>query len=161
MIERHDRYRIEERVRALNDLGFSVGEVVLEQTDKGNQLRLKVLVTDRTFHRDQLADLTGLMAEETQARRMMNEINEQRATLADERTRSVPLPVAAYHWLTHLYQPLVERLAPLISEDCPPTEAYCQMLEHKWYLSERAGHDVGHDAATTDLLARKAGQRSG
>jgi hypothetical protein len=31
------------------------------------------------------------------------------------------------------------------------------VLEHKWYLSERAGHDVGHDAATEDLLAKVAG----
>ena len=156
IIERHERYRIEERVRALNDLGFSVGEVMLEPTDKGNQLRLQAQVTDRTFHRDQLADLTGIMAEETQARRIINEIQEQRATLADERTRSVPLVVAAYHWQTRLYHPLVERLAPLISDDCPPPEAYCQLLEHKWYLSEEAGHDVGHDAAIADLLASRA-----
>jgi hypothetical protein len=32
-------------------------------------------------------------------------------------------------------------------------ESYCQILEHKWYLSERAGHDVGHLAAVEDYLA--------
>ena len=153
IVERRDRYRIEERIRALNQLGFSVGEVMLEPTDKGNQLRMQVLVTDRTFHRDQLAGLTGIFAEETQAQRMMNEIQELRASMADERIRTVPLAVAAYHWLTHLYQPAVARLAPLIRYDQPPEEVYCQLLEHKWYLSERAGHDVGHDAATEDLLA--------
>jgi hypothetical protein len=157
IIERRDRYRIEERIRALNQLGFSVGEVMLEPTDKGNQLRMQVLVTDRTFHRDQLAGLTGISAEETQAQRLMNEIQELRAAMADERIRTVPLAVAAYHWLTHFYQPLIERLAPLIRDDRPPQEVYCQVLEHKWYLSERAGHDVGHDAATEDLLAQAAG----
>ena len=157
IIERRDRYRIEERIRALNQLGFSVGEVMLEPTDKGNQLRMQVLVTDRTFHRDQLAGLTGISAEETQAQRLMNEIQELRAAMADERIRTVPLAVAAYHWLTHFYQPLIERLAPLIRDDRPPQEVYCQVLEHKWYLSERAGHDVGHDAATDDLLAHAAG----
>jgi hypothetical protein len=157
LLERGDRYRIEERIRALNQLGFSVGEVTLEPTDKGNQLRMQVLVTDRTFHRDQLAGLTGISAEETQAQRLMNEIQELRAAMADERIRTVPLAVAAYHWLTHFYQPLIERLAPLIRDDRPPQEVYCQVLEHKWYLSERAGHDVGHDAATDDLLAQAAG----
>ncbi|MEO7731039.1 MAG: DUF4032 domain-containing protein, partial [Kofleriaceae bacterium] len=82
IIERRDRYRIDERIRALNELGFSVGEVTLEPTDKGNQLRMQVLVTDRTFHRDQLAGLTGVSAEETQAQRMMNEIQEVRASMA-------------------------------------------------------------------------------
>jgi hypothetical protein len=156
ILERGDRFRIEERIRALNQLGFSVGEVVLEPTDKGNQLRMQVLVTDRTFHRDQLAALTGISAEEIQAQRMMNEIQELRASMADARIRTVPLAVAAYHWLTHFYQPIVERLAPLIAEDRPPQEVYCQVLEHKWYLSERAGHDVGHDAAAADLLTRVA-----
>jgi Domain of unknown function (DUF4032)/Lipopolysaccharide kinase (Kdo/WaaP) family len=154
IIERRDRYRIDERIRALNDLGFSVGEVTLQPTDKGNQLRMQVLVTDRTFHRDQLAGLTGISAEETQAQRMMNEIQELRASMADERIRSVPLAVAAYHWLINLYQPIVERLAPVFRDDRPPQEIYCQVLEHKWYLSEKAGHDVGHDAAAQDLLER-------
>jgi Domain of unknown function (DUF4032)/Lipopolysaccharide kinase (Kdo/WaaP) family len=157
ILDRRDHYRIEERIRALNELGFSVGEVVLEPTEKGNQLRMQVLVTDRTFHRDQLASLAGISAEETQAQRMMNEIQELRAAMADERIRTVPLAVAAYHWLTHFYQPIVERVAPLIRDDRPPQEVYCQVLEHKWYLSERAGHDVGHDAATEDLLALAAG----
>jgi hypothetical protein len=126
--------------------------VTLEPTDKGNQLRMQVLVTDRTFHREHLAALTGISAEETQAQRMMNEIQELRAAMADERIRTVPLAVAAYHWLTHLYQPNVDRLASLVRDDRPAQEMYCQLLEHKWYLSERAGHDVGHDAATDDLL---------
>ncbi|HNJ98690.1 MAG TPA: DUF4032 domain-containing protein, partial [Ilumatobacteraceae bacterium] len=28
-----------------------------------------------------------------------------------------------------------------------PAELYHQMLEHRWYLSEREGHDVGFDEA--------------
>lgn len=156
ILERHERYRIEERVRTLNQLGFSVSEVMLEPTEKGNQLRMQVLVTDRTFHRDQLAGLTGISAEETQAQRMMNEIQELRAAMADERIRTVPLAVAAYHWQTQFYQPIVDRLAPLVRDDRPAQELYCQMLEHKWYLSECAGHDVGHEAATSDLLAKAA-----
>jgi hypothetical protein len=31
-------------------------------------------------------------------------------------------------------------------------ELYCQVLEHKWYLSERAQRDVGHQAAIDDYL---------
>jgi hypothetical protein len=33
-----------------------------------------------------------------------------------------------------------------------PIELYCQILEHKWYLSERARQDVGHQAAVEDYI---------
>jgi hypothetical protein len=39
-----ENYRIQERIRALNALGFSVGDVELASTENGNQLRLRVVV---------------------------------------------------------------------------------------------------------------------
>jgi len=44
------------------------------------------------------------------------------------------------------------RLQPLIERAGDPAELYCQVLEHKWYLSEAAHHDVGHQAAVEDYL---------
>jgi hypothetical protein len=148
-----EHYRIQERIRALNELGFSVGDVQLAATSEGDQLRLRVLVTDRNFHRDQLYNLTGLDVEEMQARQLMNEIRELRARLTREENRSTPLSVAAYYWLERVFGPTVERLAQLTDAHTTQAELYCQMLEHKWYLSERAQRDVGHEAATQDYLA--------
>ncbi len=37
----------------------------------------------------------------------------------------------------------------------PPVQAYCDLLEVRWLLSERAGADVG-DAAALAALAAKA-----
>jgi hypothetical protein len=149
-----EQYRISERIRALNDLGFSVGDVQLAATEQGDQLRLRVLVTDRNFHRDQLYNLTGLDMEEMQARKLMNEIQEIRATLTRNKNRSTPLSVAAFHWLEQVYSPVVEKLTQLTDEHTSPAELYCQVLENKWYLSERAQCDVGHDAATEDYLSK-------
>jgi hypothetical protein len=153
IIHPDEAYRIQERIRALNDLGFSVGDVSLDSTPSGNQLRLRVMVTDRNFHHDQLYSLTGLDAEEMQARKLMNEIQEQRALLSDAGSRSVPLEVAAFHWLEHVYRPIAAQLEPLAGLHMPVLELYCQVLEHKWYLSERSQRDVGHQAATQDYLA--------
>lgn len=149
-----EHYRIQERIRALNMLGFSVGQVELASTENGDQLRLRVAVTDRNFHQDQLQSLTGLMVEEKQARKMMNEIQELNATLSQNNNRTTPLSVAAYHWLQDYYQPTIERLSSLIDENTSPGELYCNILEHKWYLSEKAQRDVGHLAATEDYLVR-------
>lgn len=149
-----EEYRIQERIRALNRLGFSVGDVELTPLENGRQLRLHVVVTDRNFHREQLFNLTGLDAEEQQAQKMMNEIHELRAMLSTDPERNVPLSVAANHWLENVYTPVVERLQPLVTRQMTPQELYCQVLEHKWYLSEREQRDVGHQAAVDDYLGK-------
>lgn len=152
VINRDEKYRIQERIQALNSLGFSIGEVILEGGENGDKLRLSVVVTDMNFHRDQLLGLTGIEAEEMQARKMMNEIYELKATLSQINNRSTPLSVAAYKWMEDIYLPTLKGLEPIIHEDTDPAEIYCQLLEHKWYLSERAQRDVGHEMAVEDYL---------
>ena len=93
-----ERWRIQDRIRKLNALGFSVGEIELESTGEGDRLRMRTIVTDRDYHRHQFHNLTGLVAEEKQAERMLNEVLELKATLAQRDNRSVPLSVAAFHW---------------------------------------------------------------
>ena len=154
VINPDEHYRINERIRALNELGFSVGDVQLAATPGGDQLHMRVMVTDRNFHHDQLYSLTGLDAEDMQARKLMNEIQELKATLTLTQNRSTPLSVSAFYWLERVFTPAVERLAPLTDTHTSKVELYCQVLEHKWYLSERAKRDVGHEAATEDYVAR-------
>jgi hypothetical protein len=94
-----------------------------------------------------------LETEEKQAQKMMNEIRELRASLSKEQNRSASLSVAAFKWLEDTYLPAVRQLQPLIDKNkADPAELYCNILEHKWYLSERAQRDVGHQAAITDYL---------
>jgi len=152
IIAPEEEFRIQERIRALNRLGFSVGKVELTPLESGRQLRLDVEVTARNFHREQLFNLTGLDGEEQQAQKMMNEIHELRATLYSEPERNLPLSVAANHWLVNVFTPVVDSLQPLVSRQMTPQELYCQLLEHKWYLSERAQRDVGHQTAVEDYL---------
>ncbi len=151
-----EHYRIQERIRALNALGFSVGDVELRDTDHGDQLRLRVVITDRNFHRAQLLSLTGLEVEERQARLMMNEIQELKATLSKNQNRNVPLSVAAYHWINQIYTPTLKLLQPLLKADVDAAELYCQVLENKWFLSEKAKRDVGHQKAAEDYIERFA-----
>lgn len=160
IINPDEHYRIQERVRVLNNLGYSVGNIELEGTDDGNRLRLRVVVTDRNFHRDQLFNLTGIDAEENQAQVMMNEIQELRATLSQAGDHKAPLGVAGYYWLENVYKPVVDSLGQMVSDHSTPTEIYCQILEHKWYLSEQAQHDVGHQMAAEDFIVRFGSRES-
>ncbi|PKL77122.1 MAG: DUF4032 domain-containing protein, partial [Candidatus Melainabacteria bacterium HGW-Melainabacteria-1] len=153
------KYRIQERIRKLNALGFSVDEVLLRPVDGGDQLQFRVMVTDRHFHRHLLQGLTGLEAEEQQAQRLINEIQETRAGLSQTQNRSTPLSVAGQQWLSDTYRPLVQQLQDAEIGSYSPLEIYCLMLEHKWYLSEAAQQDVGHHKALESFLAQVLPQR--
>ncbi|RKH31271.1 DUF4032 domain-containing protein [Corallococcus praedator] len=152
ILQPHESYRIHERIRTLNDLGFSVGEVELLANGQGSQLRMRTIVTDREYHRHQLHTLTGIVAEERQASLLLNEMQEMKATLTRKLDRSVPLSVAAFRWLDERYHPTLSRLQKDLGRAADTAELYCQVLEHKWFLSERAKRDVGLDAALQDYV---------
>lgn len=152
LIQPDQKYRIQERIRKLNQLGFSVDEVWLQPIASGDQLQVRVMVTDRHFNKGLLQGLTGLEAEEQQAQRLINEIQEIRAELSQAANRSVALSVAAQRWLEQRWQPLHSEIRQLQRESPEPLELYCLMLEHKWYLSEKAGQDVGHHKALQDYV---------
>ena len=152
-IDARERWRIGERVRALNALGFSVGEVVLARDESDREhFTVRVAVTDRSHHRRLLHALTGLETQEHQARTIINEINELRATMSQERNRSASLGAAAFRWLEERYRPLTHELGK-VDPHTSPAELYCDLLEHKWLVSEREQRDVGHEAALTGYLA--------
>jgi hypothetical protein len=155
VINPKERFRIQERIRALNELGFSVRELEIRTDDGGDKLKMRAVVADRNFHRDQLLGLTGLETEEMQAQKMMNEIQELRASLSKEKNRSIAMSVAAYKWLEETYIPAVQQLKPIIDRNkVDPAEMYCTILEHKWYLSENARRDVGHKTTIEDYLRK-------
>ena len=90
-----EQWRIQDRIRKLNALGFSVGEVEFIATGEGDRLRMRAIVTDRDYHRHQFHGVAGMLVEERQAEMMLNEIRELKATLTREMNRSVPFSVAA------------------------------------------------------------------
>jgi Domain of unknown function (DUF4032) len=155
LIRPGESYLIQERIRALNDLGFSVGEIELVKTEQGDSLRLRTIVVDREYHRRLLHGLTGLVAGDRQAALMINEIKELQATLSAQHKKPQALNVAAHRWLEQVYRPTAQRLREALGPRDDETELYCQVLEHKWYLSERAKKDVGHEAALEDYLKNR------
>src|SRR5262249_58179624 len=83
-----ERYKLEERMQRLNALGFDVEEIQLSATPDGYRLNLDPHVVEPGHHRHRLLRLTGLDAQENQARRMLNDIARYRE--AFERTGSRP-----------------------------------------------------------------------
>jgi hypothetical protein len=147
-----------ERIRALNELGFSVGEVDLVASGDSDHLRMRTILTDRNYHRHQLHNLTGIVAEERQATLLLNEIQELKATLTRELNRSIPLSTAAFRWMEERFRPTLQKLQPVRGATAL-SELYCQVLEHKWFLSERAKKDVGLERAIEDYVELRKRQK--
>jgi hypothetical protein len=55
--------------------------------------------------------------------------------------------------MSGVLEPTLSRLRPAIGPGRDPLQAYCDVLEHKWILSESAGRDVGLDAAIEAYIA--------
>jgi hypothetical protein len=147
------RFRVAERLRRLNDLGFDVGEMELTTGPEGARLKVHTRVAEPGQHRRELFRLTGLDVGENQARRMLNDLRSFRAHLEQRDGRPVPEAVAGHRWVAEVYQRVVDAIPPDLAGRLAPAEVFHEVLEHRWFLSERAGRDVGTRAAARSYFA--------
>jgi hypothetical protein len=147
------QWRIAERLQRLNDLGFDVGEVELITSDEGAKLRVETRVAEPGQHRRELFRLTGLEVQERQARRLLNDIRAFKAHLEQKAVGAVPDSYAAHRWLAEIYQPVVDAIPPELVGRLAPAEVFHEVLEHRWFLSEKAGKDVGTAEAAESYFA--------
>ena len=147
------QWRVAERLRRLNDLGFDVGEVELITSPEGARLRVETRVAEPGQHRRELLRLTGLEVQERQARRLLNDIVAFRAYLEQKTGRPVAESLAAQRWLAEVYQPVVEAIPRELAGRLAPAEVFHEVLEHRWFLSEKARRDVGTAEAARSYFA--------
>jgi hypothetical protein len=140
-------YLIEERLRRLNALGFDVDEMELVADGEGYRLRVQPHVVEPDHHARTLQALTGLQVQENQARRILNDLAQYRNRLQKARGGPVPEAVVAYRWLSEMFEPTVQSVPPALRGRLEPAELYHELLEHRWFLSEAAGRDVGLEEA--------------
>ena len=146
------RRRIAERLHRLNKLGFDADEVELIPVPEGNKLRLRTRVAESGHFARQLFLRTGIDAGENQARRLLNDIASFRAYLEQKEGHPVSEIVAANRWLEEIYDPVIASIPEQLRGRLPPAEIFHEILEHRWYMSEAAGRDVGTTTATKDYL---------
>jgi Domain of unknown function (DUF4032)/Lipopolysaccharide kinase (Kdo/WaaP) family len=148
----HEGHRLEERLRRLNELGFDVEEVELVSVGGTAHLKLHAKVVEPGHHRRRLLHLTGLDAQENQARRLLNDVTRYRTYLEREGEEPVSDAAAAGRWLAEVFEPAIAAVPEELRGRRAAAELFHELLEHRWFLSERAGTDVGIDAAIDDYL---------
>jgi tRNA A-37 threonylcarbamoyl transferase component Bud32 len=145
-----ERHRIDARLRRLNDLGFDVAELQMVPEDGGSTVGSRVTVqpkvVDAGHHSRRLLRLTGVDAEENQARRLLNDLDTYRASLGDRAGRDDE-EIIAHRWLAEVFEPTLSSVPDDLSAKLDPAQVFHEVLEHRWFLSEAAGYDVGLPAA--------------
>jgi hypothetical protein len=137
----NDRWRIARRVERLNELGFDVDELDIVTDIGGRTVRVQPKVVDPGHHSRRLLRLTGIDAQENQARRMLNDLD---AYAAGTDQQGEDEEIVAYHWVTDAYEPVLRAIPRDLRGKLTGPEIYHEVLEHRWYLSEQAGREVGN-----------------
>jgi len=156
-----ERYKVDARIRRLNDLGFDVAEVKVTVQPGGYEVAVQPKVVDAGHHSRRLLRLTGIDAGENQARRLLNDLDAFRAqwglSAEDEE-------IVAHRWVAEVFEPTIRAVPKSLRGKLEPAEIFHEMLEHRWFLSEHAGHDVGIRTAVesyvVEVLARKPDERA-
>jgi hypothetical protein len=148
--EAGDRWRVEERIRRLNELGFDVDELAISTDIAGSTIQIQPKVVDAGHHSRRLLRLTGLDVEENQARRLLNDLDAFRA--AQDRQNDDE-ELVAHDWLARVYEPVVRSVPREMARKLEAAELFHEVLEHRWYMSERVGHDISITDALKDYVA--------
>jgi hypothetical protein len=145
-----DRRAVERAMRQLHDLGFAVEEVSIAIDGENKVLKFQPKLVAAGYHTNRLRELMGLETEELQAKRILASFDRYRAR---ESNLSANVNEVTFKWLTEVFNPIVNSVPAEHLGRVEPAQLFHEVLEHRWYLSEAAGHDVGLDFASKSYVS--------
>ncbi len=138
-ISANERWRVTARIERLNRLGFDVGELDMVTDIDGTTVVIQPKVVDAGHHSRRLLRLTGLDAEENQAQRLLNDLDEYRA--ATDRQNEDQWTVA-HDWLDDVFEPVIRAIPREMRGKLEPAQIFHELLDHRWFVSQRENRDV-------------------
>ena len=144
-------WRVEHRLRRLNDLGYDVAQIDIDDVAGEPHVMVQTHVVEAGHHRRRLFELTGLDVQENQARRILNDLDSYRSRAVMPDTEVDEYTVAR-HWMTDVFDPVIESVPRSFANKLEDAEVFHEVLEHRWFLSESAGREVSLDDATRSYL---------
>ena len=144
-----EMWRIEQRIERLNELGFDVEELDIVTDFDGDRIRIQPKPVEAGHHQRELQALTGLCVEDGQACRLLNDMT---SFIAHYDLGREDRAIAANRWLTEIFEPIMAMVPPEARGKLEPAEIFHEILVHRWYLSERAGREVGIFETARDYI---------
>jgi hypothetical protein len=146
-----EMWRIEQRIRRLNQIGFDVDELDIVTDWDGATMRIQPKVVDAGHHCRRLQALTALTVEENQARRLLNDMD---AFAAHHQMQQEDETVIAHRWLTSAFEPVVRMVPAELRGKLEPAEVFHEILEHRWYLNEEHDEELDLFETARDYVER-------
>ncbi|WP_412847009.1 DUF4032 domain-containing protein [Cellulosimicrobium sp. SH8] len=145
----NERWRVAARIEHLNNLGFDVDELAITTDIDGTTVQIQPKVVDAGHHSRRLLRLTGLDVQENQARRLLNDLDSFRA--AAERQNDDE-EFVAHDWLSGVFEPTIQAVPRNLRRKLEPAQLFHEILDHRWFISERARRDVPMAEATQSYV---------
>ena len=145
----NERWRVAARIEHLNNLGFDVDELAITTDIDGTTVQIQPKVVDAGHHSRRLLRLTGLDVQENQARRLLNDLDSYRA--ATDRQNDDE-EFVAHDWLSGVFEPTIQAVPRNLRRKLEPAQLFHEILDHRWFVSERAGRDVPMAEATSSYV---------
>ncbi|KAJ8145607.1 hypothetical protein OY671_001309 [Metschnikowia pulcherrima] len=145
----NERWRVAARIEHLNNLGFDVDELAITTDIDGTTVQIQPKVVDAGHHSRRSSRLTGLDVQENQARRSLNDSDSFRA--AAERQNDDE-EFVAHDWSSGVFEPTIQAVPRNSRRKLEPAQSFHEILDHRWFISERAGRDVPMAEATQSYV---------
>ena len=150
LLDPKDRHAVERAMRQLHDLGFAVEEVAITIDGDTQMISFQPKLVAAGYHSQRLRDLTGLETEELQAKRLLASFDRYNAR---ENKLGLSINEMAKKWIAEVFEPVISRVPEDMRGRVERAQMFHEILENRWYLSEKAGYDVGLEAATDNYCA--------
>lgn len=147
----NDRHAVEKAMRSLQDIGFAVEEVDIKLAGDQSTLTFTPKLVAPNYHSQRLKELMGLETEEFQAKRILASFDRFRSR---EIERTPDKSESAQRWLDEVFYKVVNSVPENLKGRIEDAQLFHEVLEHRWYLGEKSGHDLGLDFATSNYIAQ-------
>jgi hypothetical protein len=145
-----DRHAVERAMRQLHDLGFAVEEVAITIDGDTQMISFQPKLVAAGYHSQRLRELMGLETEELQAKRLLASFDRYNAR---ENKLGQSINEMAKKWIAEVFEPVISRVPDEMRGRVERAQMFHEILENRWYLSEKAGYDVGLEVATDNYCA--------
>ena len=139
---RLDKYLMEQfPALGLGRLNKALRENKIKLNGKKQPLATRVQNGDviRVYLLDDQLGLTGLDVQENQARRLLNDLDAYRTSTWRD---GEDLEIVATDWMREVFEPTVRMIPREYRSQIEPAQFFHEVLDHRWFLAEKAGHDV-------------------
>lgn len=142
-LDPNDRHAVERAMRQLHDLGFAVEEVQISLDNETHMLSFQPRLVAAGYHSAKIKNLFGLDTQELQAKRILASFDRWYLRQPVKLTKDE----MAKHWMEEVFNPILNLVPEELSGRVEKAQIFHEILENRWYLTEKLGYDVGLEAA--------------